>query len=118
MIFLLLKHRSRTRCYYPTTRWNSSADPVHGATGFRDAGGYYYPNGKEGEPHLQDFNNPDSKYFDPVKYDDIVTKQTNMEGFRGVICQGQYCSPLYSYSTSSFTMLEEWTFTVFHGPTK
>ena len=30
-----------------TYGWNSSADPVHGATGFRDADGYYYPSGKK-----------------------------------------------------------------------
>ena len=65
-----------------TYGWNSPADPVFGATGFRDADGYYYPFGNKGSPHLGDFNHPDSKYYDPDKYFEIVTNGQEMEQFR------------------------------------
>ena len=65
-----------------------------------------------------DFNEPDSKYYDPDRYYSIVTNAQEMEQFRGIICQNQVCSPTYPFSVYPKNNKSVWTFTVFHGPYK
>jgi len=84
---------------------NSDADPVHGATGFIDAEGLYYPNGTETD-----------QYYSSKDFDGARTNKAEIEAWR---------SKYYSNSSEVYTMpnhvilingvwVQTWTFTWFH----
>jgi len=92
---------------YDWSRYGSRSpqDPVHGAVGFTDASGLFYPSGSDTDRHM----------FEIPKYQSaIMTNPTEMEAFR----QRAYSnsSRIYQFSTDPFTNLPTWTFTWFEMP--
>jgi hypothetical protein len=83
---------------------NSTADPVHGATGFRDAPGLFYPTGTKGEPWLREI--PDYKR-------NIMTSYSKMENFRTYF---SVTSIVYKVDIIPETGEPVYNFTEFHGP--
>ena len=86
---------------------NSSADPVNGATGFWDAKGMHYPDGKDIDPLLQDIPNYER---------DIMTNYDEMWRFRNVFGNALAVSLVYQYSIWAESGSPIYTFTVFHCP--
>jgi RHS repeat-associated protein len=79
---------------------NSMADPVNGATGFWDAAGLRYPEGKATDPLLRDIPNYQTN---------IMSNPLVMERFRNVFSSPLVVSQVYPIDNI-------YNFTVFHGP--
>lgn len=100
--------RDAARDWYKYGR-NSDEDPVNGATGFWDAKGMRYPDGKETDPHLQEVPNYESN---------ILTNYPEMVRFREVFSDDLVVSEVYQYDIWPKTKQKMYTFTVFHCPCK
>jgi len=83
---------------------NSVADPVHGATGFKDASGLYYPNGKVTDrEHLGE--NPN--------YQNIIADKDQMSTFQSKFQQNLAYSGVYQIGVNAYSD-PVYTFTVFY----
>jgi hypothetical protein len=85
---------------------NSSVDPIHGATGFTDASGLYYPSGSIRDRHLFEI---------PNYISEIMTNQAEMEQFR--LRAYSNSSRVYQFSIDPYTGKPAYTFTWFEPPT-